>query len=129
MYLVCVDPAMREDIAATAAAHRDLGPDYTDAMSEALVERIGREIDRRVDARLARPGPAAPAPRSTWVPAVIGVGSMACGVAATGIALFATATNINGRLENTISPLQIVLVVIIWTAIAVANVAYARHHR
>jgi hypothetical protein len=63
MYLVCVDQATREDVAATASVHRDLGPDYTDAVSEALVERIGTEIDKRVDARLAQRGPAAPVPQ------------------------------------------------------------------
>ena len=52
---------MRADIAAAAAVHRDLGPDYTDAVSEGLVERIGSEIDKRVDARLAQRGPAGPA--------------------------------------------------------------------
>ena len=55
---------MRADIAAAAAVHRDLGPDYTDAVSGGLVERIGSEIDKRVDARLAQRGPAAPAAHS-----------------------------------------------------------------
>ena len=138
MYLVCVDQATREDIAATAAVHRDLGPDYTDAVSEALVERIGAEIDKRVDARLAQrgpavpvpqPGPAAPVPQPGWVPVVIGAGSMVCGVAATGIVVFATATNVNGRFHNTISTAQILLVALIWAVVAVVNVAYARRHR
>jgi hypothetical protein len=52
-----VDQTTREDIAATAAVHRDLGPDYTDAASEAPVERIGSEIDKRMDARLAQHRP------------------------------------------------------------------------
>jgi hypothetical protein len=138
MYLVCVDPTMDEDIAATIAVHRDLGPDYTDAVSEALVERIGAEIDKRVDARLAQRGPAVPAPQTGpavpapqpgWVPVVIGAGSMVCGVAATGIVVFATATNINGRFHNTISSAQILLIALIWAVIAVVNVAYARRHR
>ena len=40
----------REEIAASVAAHADLGPRYDDAVAEGLVERIGEEIDRRVDA-------------------------------------------------------------------------------
>ena len=52
----------RADIAAAAAVHSELGPDYGDAVAEGLVERIGAEIDKRVDARLAQRGPAAPAP-------------------------------------------------------------------
>jgi hypothetical protein len=42
----------REEIAASVAAHAELGPRYDAALAEGLVERIGQEIDRRVDARL-----------------------------------------------------------------------------
>ena len=44
--------SIRDEVAASAAAHRDLGPGYDTAVAEGLVERIGEEIDRRVDARL-----------------------------------------------------------------------------
>lgn len=67
----------REEIAASVAAHAELGPRYEDAVAEGLVERIGAEIDKRVDARLRgmspygglsqsmpepRPAPVHPAP-------------------------------------------------------------------
>jgi hypothetical protein len=42
----------REEIAASVGAHAELGPRYDAALAEGLVERIGEEIDRRVDARL-----------------------------------------------------------------------------
>ena len=42
----------REEIAASVAAHAELGPRYDAALAEGLIERIGDEIDRRVDARL-----------------------------------------------------------------------------
>jgi hypothetical protein len=42
----------REEITASVAAHAELGPRYDAALAEGLVERIGEEIDRRVDARL-----------------------------------------------------------------------------
>lgn len=116
----------RDEIAAATAAHRELGPGYDDAVAEGLVERIGAEIDRRVDARLAERSAAAPAARPGWVPAVIGAGSMVCGLGATAIAVFATATNINGRFHNTVSHAQILLVALIWAVIAIVNVAYAR---
>lgn len=128
----------REDIAAATAVHRDLGPDYTDAVSEALVDRIGAEIDRRVDARLAQRGqgaPASPAPAATAparparVPVAIAVSSMGCGVAATAIVAFATATNINGTVHNAISRSQVLLIALIWAVVAVVNVAYARRQR
>ena len=45
----------REDeIAASVGAHRDLGSDYDDAIAAGLVERIGAEVDRRVDERISR---------------------------------------------------------------------------
>src|SRR5258705_13979470 len=55
------------EIRASVGAHADLGPGYEDAVAEGLVERIGAEIDKRIDARLAQtgaagaPGPAVPA--------------------------------------------------------------------
>src|SRR5256885_1887188 len=44
--------SISDEVRASAAAHRDLGPGYETAVAEGLVERIGEEIDRRVDARL-----------------------------------------------------------------------------
>jgi hypothetical protein len=52
MYRDVVDYATRNDIAAAAAAHHELGRDYDGAVAEGLIERIGAEIDQRVDARL-----------------------------------------------------------------------------
>ncbi|HEU5385374.1 MAG TPA: hypothetical protein VFV73_05690 [Streptosporangiaceae bacterium] len=54
------------EIRASVAARADLGPAYDDAVAEGLVERIGAEIDKRIDARLGQfgatgaPGPPAP---------------------------------------------------------------------
>jgi hypothetical protein len=42
----------RSDIAAAAAAHHELGRDFDGAVAESLIDRIGAEIDKRVDARL-----------------------------------------------------------------------------
>jgi hypothetical protein len=56
------------EIRASVGAHADLGPAYDDAVAEGLVERIGAEIDRRIDARLGQfgatgaPGPAPGSP-------------------------------------------------------------------
>lgn len=54
------------EIRASVAARADLGPAYDDAVAEGLVERIGAEIDKRIDARLGQfgatgaPGPPGP---------------------------------------------------------------------
>jgi hypothetical protein len=44
--------SISDEIRASAAAHRDLGPLYEGAVAEGLVERIGEEIDRRINVRL-----------------------------------------------------------------------------
>jgi hypothetical protein len=55
-----VNSDAREEIAASVAAHAELGPRYESAVAEGLIERIGEEIDKRVDARLRGAGHAAP---------------------------------------------------------------------
>jgi hypothetical protein len=44
------------EIRASVGAHDDLGPGYDDAVAEGLVERIGAEIDKRVEAQLRQYG-------------------------------------------------------------------------
>ena len=45
------------EIRASVGAHDDLGSGYDDAVAEGLVERIGAEIDKRIEAQLRRYGP------------------------------------------------------------------------
>jgi hypothetical protein len=158
------------EIRASVGAHADLGPGYEDAVAEGLVERIGAEIDKRIEARLAQTGAVAapgPAPGVPTTPGAAGVagaagpagypgfqggyqgylgpvlppgyqlgppparpsqlgarhvastitalGSMAMGVAAT--AIVAHAGTLGG---------QGFIILLIWVAIAIINVAYAR---
>ena len=138
------------EIRASVGAHADLGPGYEDAVAEGLVERIGAEIDKRIDARLAQtgaagaPGPAGypgfqgypgylgpvlppgyqlgpPPVRPSPVGArnvattITALGSVALGVAATAIVSYA------GSLSG-----QGLIILLIWVAIAIINVAYAR---
>jgi hypothetical protein len=146
---VRVNANERDEIAASVAAHAELGPRYDTAVAEGLVERIGDEIDRRIDARLggqARPGeptrvdnnvppayrgPVAPtpampaaAPPPHPVPRragglsgmVLGLGSMGLGVGATAVVV--------GHHVNSLSALFMVL--LIWAAIAVINIAHSQ---
>src|SRR5215471_14058774 len=76
------------EIRASVAARADLGPGYDDAVAEGLVERIGAEIDKRIDARLGRQppgnhGPAVPAGAQPGVPTPAGAAGVpgAAGVA------------------------------------------------
>jgi hypothetical protein len=162
------------EIRASVGAHTDLGPGYEDAVAEGLVERIGAEIDKRIEARLAQtgaaaaPGPAPGVPTPAGVPApggaagaagpagypgfqggyqgylgpvlppgyqpgppparpspagarnvattITALGSVALGVAAT--AIVSSAGSLGG---------QGFIILLIWVAIAIINVAYARH--
>lgn len=83
MYLPAVDQATRNDIAAAAAVHHDLGRDYDGAVAEGLVDRIGAEIDKRIDARLGSPSSGSRSPaefsrsgksQAMWTGAGIGAG-------------------------------------------------------
>lgn len=116
----------RTEIAASVAAHGDLGPGYDSAVAEGLVDRIGEEIDRRVDSRLGRretphaPAAADPARQPRPVGGVAStfmtLGSIALGVGATAVA---TALGKNATA-------QIVMVLLIWTAIALVNFSHTR---
>jgi len=160
---VRVNADERDEITASVAAHAELGPRYEAAVAEGLVERIGEEIDKRVDARLrslgagaaqqpapkhgysspgeqivppgyqggrrGAPAPAAasgaPAPadarpvatRSNGVTGVIlGLGSMGLGVGATAVVVSHASSG----------AAQFLMVLLIWAAIAVINIAHSQ---
>ncbi len=46
-------PLSPEDIRAAAEVHRELGPEYQDAVVASFLEKVDREIAARVEARLA----------------------------------------------------------------------------
>jgi hypothetical protein len=124
-----MDQRAREDIAATAAVRRDLGRDYDDVLAESLVERIGAEIDRRVDDRLAggdvrsdrsarppkppRSGGGGLASRASWDVIILALGSMMIG----GITSNAILNNSRGNAATA---------AVIWLVILIINIAYAR---
>jgi hypothetical protein len=141
-----VNADQQNEIAASVAAHRDLGPGYDEAVAQGLVERIGEEIDKRVDARLGHlgnsnsaparqppryqapayqpvppgyqaPAAAPPAHRGATVTGtILGLGSMGLGVGATAVAA--------SHARNAAA--QVLMILLIWAAIAVINVAFAR---
>jgi hypothetical protein len=122
--------SVSEEIRASAAAHRDLGPGYENAVAEGLVERIGEEIDRRIDARLfghTRSGPVLPQrePRQRnpsgvgfWS-VMLAIVSMSLAVGVTAVVLHADAQgNANGGAEC--------LAAFVWVVIGAINISYAR---
>jgi hypothetical protein len=124
-----------DEVRASAAAHRDLGPGYDTALAEGLVERIGEEIDRRVDARLFSQGPyQAPPPRPRLrrepVPGRMGFGTVVLALGSMGMGIGATAAVLHpGNVAGQVSGGAAVLIVLIWIVIGVVNVAYARYRQ
>jgi hypothetical protein len=132
MYLVSMDQLARDDITAAAAAHQELGRDYDGAVAEGLIERIGAEIDRRVDARLGqrgerlsqpgrpglrgRDGQLSPAGRPSWAILILALGSMGLGIGAAGAVLSLGKGSAQAFL----------LVAVIWIIIGGINFSYSR---
>jgi len=118
-----MDQLAQEDIVAAAAAHRELGRDYDDAVAQGLVERIGDEIDKRVDARLGRfsdlparrhrPGEVSRPVSASLETVSIALGSMLVG----GIVSWNVLNDNHGGFG---------LFIFVWAIIAVINIAYAR---
>jgi hypothetical protein len=120
--------SIKDEVQASAAAHRDLGPGYDSAVAEGLVERIGEEIDRRVDARLFghMQAPASARPGRAPVPGRIGVGRVFLALGSMGCAIGGTAAVLHpGYGPGSVSFGQGVLIALIWIIVGVVNVAYA----
>ena len=120
-----------QEIAASVGALRDLGGGYDEAIAAGLVERIGAEVDRRVDERIslyqgagqpaadgagsrdARHRPAArPGSPLSWQQTILAFGSMVIGAITSGVIL--------GHEEGTWP------ILVIWFAIVVINMAIFR---
>jgi hypothetical protein len=145
----------REEIAASVAAQAELGSRYDAALAEGLVERIGEEIDKRVDARLRGMGAPAqqphqePAPRkrspgqqvvppgyqgSQPVQASQGTAQPPArrsnGVAGVILGLGSMGLGVGATgivASHHSAPIaQVLMILLIWLAIAIINVAYSQ---
>jgi len=138
-----MDDLARQDIAAAAGAHTELGQPYDAAVAEGLVERISSEIDKQVDARLAQRGVQAGLSRTAWANLAMGLGSVGLGIGATAVILQSWPSSgvapkavldlgsFHASLmtsAKSVSTAQVILIALIWAAIAVINIAYARRH-
>ena len=140
----------RDEITASVAAHAELGSRYDAAVAEGLVERIGEEIDKRIDARLggqpsagnqAQAAPRRSAPAAYQPPAVptpsgpaaappparraSGLSGMVLGLGSMGLGVGATAVVVS---HHVASGAAIIMVLLIWAAIAVINVAHSQRN-
>jgi hypothetical protein len=120
-----------QEIAASVGAHRDLGGGYEDAIAAGLVERIGAEVDRRVDERVSlyqhagqsaadsagsrdaqRRRAAHPSSPVSWQQTILAFGSMVIGAITSGVVL--------GHDEGAWP------ILVIWFAIVVINMSIFR---
>lgn len=107
-----------EELRAAAEVHSELGPGYRDAVVESFLEKVGKEIDARLDARLGQGQQAQQAvprraPRDSTFPlAVISI--------VLGIPITAIVAGTHGGIGA---------LLVIWIGIAVINVANALHNR
>jgi hypothetical protein len=114
----------RDEIRAAAETHRELGPDYQEAVIDSFLDKVGKEIDARVDARLRqdRRGWTGPVevPRQHGSPGGIGLAivSMALGIPLTAITLAVGS-----------HPAGLAGLLVVWAAIVAINFAYALRFR
>jgi hypothetical protein len=122
-------PLSAGELRAAAETHKELPAEYRDAVLESFVDRVGREIDARVDARLAQaaarpaaprpvPPPPAPRPPKPVSAMVLALGSIALGIPLSAIAVAAGS-----------HPAGFAGLVVVWVAIAVINLGYASKMR
>ena len=111
------DPALSaEEIRAAAAAHGELGPEYSDAVVASFLEKVEEEIAARVDARLAAAArPAAPADQDSRRTLLKGI---AIGIGIGAFALVVVGGNAGERLHRM---MLLLLVAAVICAVAAAG--------
>jgi hypothetical protein len=121
-------PLSPQDIRAAAAAHQELGPEYSDAVVESFLERVDREIAARVDARLGtapREQPAEPARSNGRRTLLTGA---AIGIFVTGVPSVMIAASGGGVLAKDETQALFVIAILWVIAVAIAAFAYPLNH-
>ena len=115
-------PLSPQEIRAAAEAHKELGPEYSDAVVESFLERVDREIAARVDARLgpaSREQPVQPAPSNGRRMLLAGA---AIGIFVTGMPSLLVVKGAGGVIKK--DEMEVLLVLAVLWAIAVAVGAF-----
>ena len=102
-----------DEIRAAAETHRELPPEYQNAVIESFLAKVDREIDARVDARLAGHGHGRLRERRPRSPAFFALASMVLGIPLSAIAVAA------GQ-----HPAGFWGLLVVWVGIVAINVAY-----
>jgi len=108
-----IEKATTEELEAALAARRELGRSYEAELVESFVDKIGTQIDMRVDARLAERGKGASKSddKAAERQMILGFVSLGTGIPITAIA----ATNVDG----------VAGVLVAWAGIVGVNIAHA----
>jgi hypothetical protein len=115
-------PLSPQEIRAAAETHRELGPEYSDAVVESFLERVDREIVARVEARLgsaSREQPVQQAPPNGRRMLLAGA---AIGIFVTGVPSLLVAKGAGGVINK--DEAEVLLIIAVLWAIAVAVGAF-----
>jgi hypothetical protein len=117
-------PLSPQEIRAAAEVHKELGPEYGDAVIESFLERVDREITARVDARLGpmpREQPVQPAQSNGRRMLLTGV---AIGIVVTGVPSMVVAASAGGVIPGDETQVLFVIAILWVIALAIGAVAY-----
>ena len=106
-----------DEVRAAAETHNELGKDYSGAVIESFLEKVGSEIDARVDSRLNRfqaPSGRLAKQKRQSSSAGLGIVSLILGIPITAIVAY--------------SPAHMWGLIVVWLGIAVINIAHAASH-
>jgi cation transporter-like permease len=112
-----------DELRAAAETHRELPPEYQTAVIESFLDKIGSEIDARVDARLATYAhqgsmPKLRRPPRQHSPAFLAIVSMIIGIPLTAI-----------MAGSGSHPVGLAGVLVVWAAIVAINIANSPRFR
>jgi hypothetical protein len=116
-------PLSPQEIRAAAEAHKELGPEYSDAVVESFLERVDREIAARVDARLGPASREQPVQQAQSNGRRMLLAGVAIGIFVTGVPSLLVVKGASGVITK--DEMEVLLVIGVLWAIAVAVGAFA----
>jgi hypothetical protein len=107
-----------DEIRAAAETHRELPPEYQSAVIESFLSKVDREIDARVDARIAGYGSGRPRLARSRTPAFFVLATLMAGIPLSAIAVAA------GQ-----HPAGFWGLLVVWISIVAIDIVYIGRHQ
>ncbi|MEU6740383.1 hypothetical protein [Streptosporangium sandarakinum] len=110
-----------DELRASVEARRELGPEYEDSLIEGFLDKMGQEIDRRVEERVA-----ARVPQKPEAPAVrpgVDAGQRLA------LAIVSIVLGVGSTVAFAIADRRAGPMILVWLGIIVVNIAFARGSR